>query len=662
MHASAIVVLRRNRSATSLLALSPLRRPASSFSPQRSRFNSPRTIRSAFASRPRRPGAGATANFFQQLAPKLLPAQVPAPLHGLELFAQALRAPPLHPLAIGSGRLNHQVKVIGHQAPGVNLPIGLLAGLLQGLEKQPPVRIVVENGLPPISPAHHMVDCTLDLPKRLCHTVFVKRTAFSYIRFSSPEQAKGDSYRRQLSRTQDFCQKHDLLLSETRFEDLGVSGWTGKNMESGALGTFLEAVKVGKIPKGSVLIVENFDRFSRLKPRVAYSKLAEIIEQGVDVVTLEDGKFHTPQTLDDFATLVSSLAIMQRANEESTRKSSLVGAAWANKRQLTAEGKRILTKACPLWLKVKPDRTGFESIPERVKVIKRIFRMIKQGIGKREIARTFDMEGIAPWSKAKTWRESYVLETIKSRTPLGELQPTHKRKPIGQPIKGYYPAVVDEATWAAVQPRRQGPTAGPRTAVNNLFSGLLFDGYHPEFAMEFIMQDKRRNYSYLQSDYARVDPLQLKLQRAAKGRRLAPSQRPLSAKFWRYPPFEQHFLEHFGEIDFHAIMPEKPTNTVSRLEHLNAEKAENDKALRNLITALEGGKSSALVMAQIEKRELGGKRLDKAIELESQRLKHERHAVDSFEEEQERLSQLINATTLEARLALRPIPSYHRAD
>jgi DNA invertase Pin-like site-specific DNA recombinase len=486
----------------------------------------------------------------------------------------------------------------------------------------------------------------------------MKRTAFSYIRFSSPEQAKGDSYRRQLSRTQEFCQKYDLLLSETRFEDLGVSGWTGKNMERGALGDFLEAVKIGKIPKGSVLIVENFDRFSRLKPRVAYNKLAEIIELGVDVVTLEDGKFHTPQTLDDFATLVSSLAIMQRSNEESSRKSDLIGAAWANKRRLTVEGKQILTKTCPLWLRPKADGTGFEPIPERVKIIKRMFRMLKQGIGKREIARTLDLEGIVPWSKAKKWRESYILETVKSRLPLGELQPAHKRKPVGEPIKGYYPAVVDESTWALVQPQKTKWTPGPRTAVNNLFTGLLYDGYHQEYAMEFIMQDKRRNYSYLQSDYARVDPLQLEMQKTTKKKRLDENERPLSAKYWRYPEFEEHFLKNFEGIDFHAIMPDKPTTADGRLERLEAEKRENNKALKNLIKALEGGQSSALVMAQIEKRELSGKRLDKEIEVESQRLKHERHAVDSFEEEQQRLEELITASTLEARLALRSL--FHR--
>ena len=150
-------------------------------------------------------------------------------------------------------------------------------------------------------------------------------------------------------------------------------------MERGALGDFLHAVKSNKIEKGSLLILENWDRFSRLKPRVAYNKLAEIIEHGVDVVTLEDGKIHTKETLDDFATLVSSFAVMQRANEESSRKSDVVGAAWAAKRKAVAAGKEILTAHCPAWLRLKADKTGFELIPERFKVLKRIIGLVKEG-------------------------------------------------------------------------------------------------------------------------------------------------------------------------------------------------------------------------------------------------------------------------------------------
>jgi hypothetical protein len=63
-------------------------------------------------------------------------------------------------------------------------------------------------------------------------------------------------------------------------------------------------------------------------------------------------------------------------------------------------------------------------------------------------------------------------------------------------------------------------------------------------------------------------------------------------------------------------------------------------------------------MEQIEKREPSDKRLSKQIEAEAQRLKHERYAVDSFEEEQHRLSQLMDATTREARLTLRAL--FHR--
>jgi DNA invertase Pin-like site-specific DNA recombinase len=485
----------------------------------------------------------------------------------------------------------------------------------------------------------------------------MKKTAYSYIRFSSPEQAKGDSFRRQLSRTIEFCEKHDLQLSDTRFADLGVSGWTGKNIERGAMGDFLAAVKAGKIKPGSVLIVENFDRFSRLKPRVAYAKLGEIIETGVDVVTLEDGKIHTKETLDDFATLISSLAIMQRANEESSRKSSMIRASWAQKRKLAIADNKPLTNLCPMWLRPKADGSGFEIIPDRAKLVRRIFKMAKEGKGKREIMRIMNLEKIPVWGRARRWHETYLYLLLSGRQVLGELQPTFKREADGPVLKNYYPAVIEEATWAAVQRQRTRPTAGPATGVNNLFSGLLFDGYHPEHPMLFICQNRKNGYCYLQSDYARVDPLRWKAKRPRGAGRMK-GGKTLSIKMIRYPLFEKHFLQHFENIDFHETMPVKTKSEASPLAQFEAEQAENTKALSNLIKALEGGKESALVMTQLEKREAAGKRLEKQIEVETLRLKHENHAADSFGEEQQRLAELIEATTTEARLALRSL--FHR--
>ncbi len=479
---------------------------------------------------------------------------------------------------------------------------------------------------------------------------YLKRNAYSYIRFSSLGQIGNDSVRRQTARTAEFCQRHNLLLNETRYEDLGVSGWTGKNMERGALGDFLHAVKAGKIPKDSVLVLENWDRFSRLKPRIAYNKLAEIIENGVDVVTLEDGKFHTKETLDDFATLVSSLAVMQRANEESNRKSQLTGSAWAHKRKLAIERKEVMTKHCPAWLRLKADKSGFEPIPERVVVLQRIVRLLKEGKGKREISRMLDAEKVPTWSRAKNWYENYILSITKSRAMLGELQLCQRKKEKGEIIPGYYPAVIDEATWQAIQPVRRPFKAGPQSDVINLFPGLLHDGYHPTFRMKLFVQSKERKYMYLQSDYRRVDPWY-----AQKGKKVG---RPLSSETLRYKEFEQHFLRHFEEFNFHDVMPKQAPAESSRLALLEAEKKENDSALTNLVKAVEGGKELEVLTDQIEKRTATAKRLAKELAGEIQRQKAERFAVDSFEAEQQRIDELLDGSTREARLALRAL--FHR--
>jgi hypothetical protein len=45
--------------------------------------------------------------------------------------------------------------------------------------------------------------------------------------------------------------------------DEGLSTYHQKHVTQGALGTFLRAVEDGRIPDGSVLIVEDLDRLSR---------------------------------------------------------------------------------------------------------------------------------------------------------------------------------------------------------------------------------------------------------------------------------------------------------------------------------------------------------------------------------------------------------------
>ncbi len=88
------------------------------------------------------------------------------------------------------------------------------------------------------------------------------RVAYSYIRFSTPEQARGDSLRRQMDLSAQYARDNGLQLDET-LTDKGVSGFRGQNIKEGALGSFLKHIQSGRIKPGSVLLDEALDRLSR---------------------------------------------------------------------------------------------------------------------------------------------------------------------------------------------------------------------------------------------------------------------------------------------------------------------------------------------------------------------------------------------------------------
>src|SRR5437016_4128721 len=74
--------------------------------------------------------------------------------------------------------------------------------------------------------------------------------AYSYLRFSTPEQAAGDSRRRQTELADRYARAHDLELDDQlTFHDLGVSAFSGANL-SGQLGAFLSAVQSKLVKPG----------------------------------------------------------------------------------------------------------------------------------------------------------------------------------------------------------------------------------------------------------------------------------------------------------------------------------------------------------------------------------------------------------------------------
>lgn len=311
--------------------------------------------------------------------------------------------------------------------------------------------------------------------------------AYSYLRFSTPEQAKGDSFRRQASLAQEYAIRHGLQLADLTFQDLGVSAYRGANAETGRLGDFKRAVEDGLVAPGSYLLVESLDRVSRLSPRKALRVLEDIVELGITVVTLNDGRAYSSEALDnDPMSLMLAIMTFIRANEESAIKGKRVRAAWNSKRQKALD--KPLTSRVPAWITLDKATGKLELIPERAALVARIFDMLIAGAGKHRIAETFNREGIPTFGdngtsrRAAMWHRSYINKIANNPAAMGTLVPRvyeydeqgRKTRRALDPIPGYYPAAVTEETFRKVEALQQATS--PRTKgsapLRSLLAGL----------------------------------------------------------------------------------------------------------------------------------------------------------------------------------------------
>jgi DNA invertase Pin-like site-specific DNA recombinase len=299
----------------------------------------------------------------------------------------------------------------------------------------------------------------------------------SYVRFSHPDQAKGDSLRRQTEATAAWCQRNGVTLDTSlTLRDLGVSAFKGRHRSDDKhhLAQFLKLVERGGVPLGSYLIIENLDRLSREDVVPAVNLFTGILLKGVRIVQLRPHELVYNEKA-DMGAIMLAIVELSRGHSESQMKSERVGAAWANKRMKAREG-TLLTRKVPAWLTVEEDRIAL--VPERVAIVKRIFSMATQGLGHALIVKRLIAEKVAPFGASGEWSRSYVALILKDRRVLGEFQPKKADgTPDGKPIPDYFPAVVTPnevyAACASQSGRRHKP--GRIGTHINPFAGLLRD-------------------------------------------------------------------------------------------------------------------------------------------------------------------------------------------
>lgn len=277
-----------------------------------------------------------------------------------------------------------------------------------------------------------------------------KARVYSYLRFSDPKQAAGSSADRQLEYAKRWATERGMTLDAAlSMQDEGLSAYHQRHVTRGALGVFLQAVDDGRIPKGSVLIVEGLDRLSRAEPIQAQAQLAQIINAGITVVTASDGREYNraglkAQPMD----LVYSLLVMIRAHEESDTKSKRVRAAIHRQCQGWIAGTWrgvVRNGRDPHWLHY--NGTAFQLVEERAVAVRLALTMFREGHGAVRIMRELAERDLQFTNGGNP--SSQLYRTIRNRALIGE----KVLEVEGQEyrLEGYYPPLISPAEFADLQ-------------------------------------------------------------------------------------------------------------------------------------------------------------------------------------------------------------------
>jgi DNA invertase Pin-like site-specific DNA recombinase len=306
--------------------------------------------------------------------------------------------------------------------------------------------------------------------------IVMTNIAYSYMRFSNPQQASGDSRRRQLAMAEKYAAEHNLTLDKhLSFRDLGVSAFRSKNAKDGALRAFLEAIEHHLVPWGSHLLIESLDRLSRDRILAAQTLFLQIIQAGVIIVTLTDQRSYSLESINQNPLdLIVSLVVMMRANEESEMKSRRIRAAFDVMRSKLAE--KPWTARCPGWLRLDKEAGKFIIVEERAEIVRRIFRESLEGIGRETIARRLNEERVPLFGQGnqrdKLWQRSLIRHLLYSPSVIGTLVPFISEWTDGvqrfrpqTPVENYFPAIISQADWDRIQAKRAAWSAHHRCDV-----------------------------------------------------------------------------------------------------------------------------------------------------------------------------------------------------
>jgi DNA invertase Pin-like site-specific DNA recombinase len=388
--------------------------------------------------------------------------------------------------------------------------------------------------------------------------------AFAYVRFSSDPQEQGTSIERQTESIKLYLSSRPHIELENTFVDDGYSASKGEHLSHGHFGRILKDVDSGK-NRGYALIVEKMDRFSRMDIDETADYIRRLTKGGVEFHLAATSRVINPPGK-QLGTVIQNVVEAWQAEDYVKNLTANVIRGWKRISTEAANG-RVLTRNVPEWLKVvgrtyngaKILNAGkIVEIPEKVAVVREIFRLAGLGVGTENIARQLN---------GKALSRSWIVKTLCNRAVLGEFCPSQT----GEVNPNYFPAIITQGEFDAARQQintksRHGKYIGGYQRrgdmADNLFSGLLFDvTSQPVRTMQFQQVHRGR---YLMSAFDKGGRKQNRI---------------------NYDRCEQALLSFFSESDFNAIASEGESEEVKTAKgELDIVLSDLDKTTRLIAT------------------------------------------------------------------------------
>jgi DNA invertase Pin-like site-specific DNA recombinase len=242
-----------------------------------------------------------------------------------------------------------------------------------------------------------------------------KRQAIIWGRFSSDKQSDGDSRERQERLNRALAKREGIQVHKEYFDE-------GVSVKDGATPLFKKVID--SLPEGVGIITENLDRINRGHPWRAKAFIADILETGHFIITSQDGREYTADSISQLETLLLGDMATNVAYAENSKRIKRVREAKAQAVELARKGiPSPLGAWLPPHLKYNFDTKRYDIRHDRLAIVQRIFKEYASGKGVTSICKGLNVDRIPTFrgKRIGDWTKTTIFTLLRYEGLIGVL-------------------------------------------------------------------------------------------------------------------------------------------------------------------------------------------------------------------------------------------------